>query len=164
MAGPADPARRPPATAAAEVLARYAREVLPVPVPAARDSAMVRRVREEMWKDVQEMLLDEPVLSGVWAAGTRVQVAGDRNMRRAAAAVLCVSNAFPYEPIEARCVGISAMSRECACRRKIAPALRFLGVVEWVNHASLTNLTGLLHPHAVTAVLPAEAYFRSTQK
>jgi len=33
-----------------------------VPVPAARDSAMVRRVREKMWKDVQEMLLDEPVL------------------------------------------------------------------------------------------------------
>ena len=59
----ADPARRPSATAAADMLSRYAREVLPVPVPAMRDSAMLRRVREKMWKDVQEMLLDEPVLS-----------------------------------------------------------------------------------------------------
>jgi len=45
------------------MLSGYARQVLPVPVPAVRDSAMVRRVREKMWKDVQEMLLDEPVLS-----------------------------------------------------------------------------------------------------
>ncbi|WWW35333.1 protein kinase [Stenotrophomonas rhizophila] len=59
----ADPTRRPSATAAADLLSGYARQVLPVPVPAVRDSAMVRRVREKMWKDVQEMLLDEPVLS-----------------------------------------------------------------------------------------------------
>ncbi len=59
----ADPTRRPSARAAADRLSRYARGALPVPVPAVRDSAMVRRVREKMWKDVQEMLLDEPVLS-----------------------------------------------------------------------------------------------------
>ncbi|MNT34836.1 hypothetical protein D3C72_1708360 [compost metagenome] len=58
----ADPARRPMAAVVAAELARYAVPALPVPVPAARDSAMVRRVRERMWKDVQEMLLDEPVL------------------------------------------------------------------------------------------------------
>jgi len=58
----ADPLRRPSAAAAADLLALYGRASLPVPVPATRDSALVRRVRDKMWKDVQEMLLDEPVL------------------------------------------------------------------------------------------------------
>lgn len=57
----ADPLQRPTAASAAALLSAYAREVLPVPVPAKRDSALVRRVREKMWNEVQEMLLLDPM-------------------------------------------------------------------------------------------------------
>ncbi len=58
-----DPLRRPSAQSVVDALAPYARSVLPVPTPAKRDSAVVRRVREKMWQEVQDMLIAEPALA-----------------------------------------------------------------------------------------------------
>ncbi|WP_193789577.1 class III lanthionine synthetase LanKC N-terminal domain-containing protein [Salipiger sp. CCB-MM3] len=59
----ADPLKRPEAAEAHAVLSDYERVTLPVPTLPKRESAIVRRVREKLWKEAQDMILREPELA-----------------------------------------------------------------------------------------------------
>lgn len=55
----ADPARRPPAAEAAELLRPYAIAPLPVPASIGSQSAVVRSVRARLQRQVRELVMDE---------------------------------------------------------------------------------------------------------
>lgn len=53
-----DPDRRPPAAVAAKALRAYAMDTLPVPEQIDDESATVRSVREKLWRQARELVID----------------------------------------------------------------------------------------------------------